>query len=94
MKLNCKQGDIARYVGVDQKCYGFVVLCVELDPHCELATGQPGWVTSPPMPRLDGLGDARAVWDSVLRPIGNPGDDARDESLSWLPLPSREEVTV
>lgn len=27
--------------------------------------------------------------DKRLRPIRNPGDDARDETLEWLPVPSR-----
>ena len=26
--------------------------------------------------------------------VRDPGDDARDESLSWLPVPSREEVSA
>lgn len=28
--------------------------------------------------------------DRILRPIRDPGDDARDESLDWLPVPSKE----
>jgi hypothetical protein len=28
--------------------------------------------------------------DSWLRPIRNPGDDARDETLEWKRVPSRE----
>lgn len=32
------------------------------------------------------------VADSNLRPIRDPGDDAQDETLSWLPMPSREGV--
>jgi hypothetical protein len=28
--------------------------------------------------------------DSILRPIRDPGDDAQDETLSWLPVPSTE----
>ncbi len=32
--------------------------------------------------------------DCVLRPIRDPGDDASDETLEWLPVPSREEVAV
>lgn len=29
-----------------------------------------------------------------LRSIRDPGDDAQDETLSWLPVPSREEVSA
>lgn len=32
--------------------------------------------------------------DSVLRPIRDPGEDATDETLTWLPVPSRERETV
>ena len=28
--------------------------------------------------------------DARLRPIRDPGDDAKDETLSWLPVPSTE----
>ena len=28
--------------------------------------------------------------DADLRPIRDPGDDAKDETLSWLPVPSTE----
>ena len=34
------------------------------------------------------------VSDVNLRPIRDPGDDAQDESLSWLPVPGREEVSA
>lgn len=88
--MNCKPGDVARYVGSDERCYGHIVLCVEIDPLCELVTGEPGWVVSPPMPRDDGIGDVRSVRDRVLRPINKPGEDAQDETLDWLPVPTKE----
>lgn len=31
-----------------------------------------------------------ATSDSNLRPIRDPGDGARDETLNWLPLPHKE----
>jgi hypothetical protein len=34
------------------------------------------------------------VADACLRPIRDPGDDASDETLEWLPVPSRDEVTA
>lgn len=33
------------------------------------------------------LGEAR---DSDLRPIRDPGDDAKDQTLEWLPVPSKQ----
>ena len=35
----------------------------------------------------------RAVWPGcMLRPIGDPGADATDETLTWLPVPTTDEV--
>lgn len=30
------------------------------------------------------------AWDASLKPLRDPGDDARDETLDWLPVPERE----
>jgi hypothetical protein len=30
------------------------------------------------------------VLDFQLRPIRDPGDDAQDETLDWLPVPTKE----
>ncbi len=32
--------------------------------------------------------------DSNLRPIRDPGEDAQDETLTWLPSPSRERTVA
>ena len=32
--------------------------------------------------------------DEDLRPIGDPGEDEQDESLSWLPSPTKTPETV
>ena len=34
------------------------------------------------------------VWDSRLRPIRDPGPDAVDETLLWLPVPTNEGVAA
>lgn len=38
------------------------------------------------------VGPGEYVWafDTDLRPIRDPGDDAQDESLLWLPVPTKE----
>jgi hypothetical protein len=38
------------------------------------------------------LAPGSTVWalDADLRPIRDPGDDARDETLNWLPVPHKE----
>lgn len=35
-----------------------------------------------------------ACRDSMLRPIRDPGDDAQDETLEWLPVPSKATETA
>lgn len=32
--------------------------------------------------------------DAWLRPIRDPGDDAKDETLDWLPVPKHEKETA
>lgn len=39
-----------------------------------------------------GKGDRANCYDANLRPIRDPGDDAQDETLSWLKVPSGNEV--
>lgn len=34
------------------------------------------------------------MWDHRLSPIRDPGEDAQDETLSWLPVPVTEGETV
>lgn len=34
------------------------------------------------------------MWDHRLKPIRDPGEDARDETLEWLPVPSKEKETA
>ena len=46
------------------------------------------WDTEPELER------GRAVYDGVLRPIRDPGEDAQDETLSWVPVPSCDEVAA
>ncbi len=35
-----------------------------------------------------------SIHDECLRPIRDPGDDATDETLQWLPTPSKETETA
>jgi hypothetical protein len=39
-------------------------------------------------------GTLNGVADDNLRPIRDPGDDARDETLEWLPVPTKNTETV
>lgn len=77
--MNCKPGDLAIYVG---SLYSGMIFKV-VAPYCDKT-----WVVDP-MPK--GL---IAIADKNLRPIRDPGDDATDETLTCLPVPSRESETA
>lgn len=94
MKLNCKPGDLAVVMRSFQGNEGRIVRCIRLvQVRWERGEECPTWEIYPPLQNV--VHHARTFCpDFQLRPIRDPGDDARDESLSWLPVPSREEVTV
>lgn len=85
---NCKPGDIAIVKKLDSPNYGRLVQVLRLrvagefpeftfHPPCWIveAIGAPLWVKySEPM-------QVRPFYDSSLRPIRNPGEDATDETL-------------
>lgn len=85
--MNCKPGDLAVIVSSQRgpKPIGSIVRILLRGPDW---LGHATWLTT-------GARDG-SDWhrDCVLRPIRDPGDDAQDESLSWLPVPSREEVSA
>lgn len=80
---------------------GRFVRCIRLLADGE-AVGRHQWFRSTPGPvwlveaqggPLLWVGDAvmrRAFSDACLRPIRDPGDDARDETLDWLPVQAKE----
>jgi phosphoribosyl 1,2-cyclic phosphodiesterase len=75
--MNCKPGDLAVIVrsSAFTKYIGSVVRCVATDGFMwqidRSLDGHPEyWILVP---------------DSCLRHIRDPGEDARDESLAWLP---------
>jgi hypothetical protein len=83
--VNCKPGDLARYVGVDPACYGWVVLVV-VESH--VLDNMVMWETSPPLPMNDGSGEfANGTADCALRPI-RP-DEGEDETLTWAGKPEK-----
>lgn len=90
--MNCKTGDLA--VIVNGKNIGR--FCTVLD--CGLLAND-WWVRLIGGPGPVDRGGRNAmdveanIDDSRLRPIRDPGDDARDETLSWLDVPSRDKAT-
>ena len=91
--MNCKQGDLAIVVeahGSFRSAVGRIVRCEALS-----AKHSAAWVVDPPLTIQVGIGHVlhcEAVGDECLRPIRDPGDDAVDETLSWVPVPVRDEV--
>ena len=85
--MNCKPGDLAVYVGYQPQFWGHIKTVVRFVGYHPW-DGKPGWWVEPPF--VGGHGHQNIVYDESLRPIRDPGDDARDETLEWLPVPSRE----
>lgn len=87
--MNCKPGDLALYKGMDKALAGKIVTCARLaDPNMPMLRGKlPGawWWIDPPLNQNGILRPLCA--DSSLIPIRDPGDDAVDETLQWLPAP-------
>lgn len=97
MKLNCEPRDLAVFVRSDIGNEGRVVRVLRLLTHAEMRAVGLGWcvavwATDTPIPTR--RGPMHVAIDEYIRPLRDPGEDARDESLSWLPVPSREEVSA
>lgn len=99
--MNCKQGDLAVFVRSMAGNDGLIVRCLRLaDEHDKSNWGHErsieqlwlvdkmvkkvGSETGRPFPA------APLAEDAFLRPIRDPGDDATDETLTWLPVPRKE----
>lgn len=89
--MNCKPGDLAVVVGGRfPQNVGKLVRVIEPQP------GRSGaWLVEclASMASTYGVLSAGAIatcFDAQLRPIRDPGDDAVDETLQWLPAPSKE----
>lgn len=90
--MNCKPGDLAVIVRPeypngdkpDTWALGRIVVCASLYHWASV----PCWRLVEAL--IDRHGDElEGIPDADLRPIRDPGDDATDETLLWLPVPSR-----
>jgi len=95
--MNCKQGDLAIVVRSVAGNEGKIVRCVRLMGPTRLAL--PDWKMVDPIcweidrHVFDCFGIQQKYFpDECLRPLRDPGDDAQDETLTWLDVPS--EVTA
>lgn len=90
--MNCEKGDLAIVIGIPETrraaphVIGKIVKCVY---PFELF-GMACWAVDPPF--ILENGNQAGMYDVGLLPIRDPGEDARDETLQWLDVPSRDEV--
>lgn len=107
--MNCKPGDLAivvRDIFFPQNIGRFVWVraLANKDDFYPSPFDEPGihWEVEP-VTVITGFDDAFVVItdeeniscpDSSLRPIRDPGEDARDETLEWLPSPSKQKETA
>lgn len=87
--MNCKPGELAIVAGTDTRRH-LLGLIVKVE-RSEMFMGIPHWRTDPPYWDTDYV----EVWfaDEDLRPIRDPGTDARDETLSWKPVPKEDNLS-
>ena len=97
--MNCKPGDLALVIRPLKSCpnsLGMVVEVIGVDARFPFPGGvQPGALIRAATELRDMAGlMTHQGWcrQSSLRPIRDPGDDAKDETLQWLPVPTSEGV--
>lgn len=89
--MNCKPGDLAVIVRSVAGNEGRIVRCIRFVGKVRGWVGDDRWETDQVLIGERG-GKTNAVQDSCLRPLRDPGNDAKDETLLWagLPVPSTE----
>ena len=96
--MNCKPGDLAVFVRSDAGNEGKVVRCLRVATKRELKAQNfvsncgPVWLIDQLVNTNCGL-LCPLVLDQYLRPIRDPGDDAKDETLLWKPTPKEGEIS-
>ena len=81
--MNAKPGEMCILLrATDPECHKFIGLVRKvIDPQGRY------WRFDPPI----FLGMQELIWaDRDLRPIRDPGEDAQDETLQWLPVPGQK----
>lgn len=91
MILRCKPGDLCVIVRTRfPELLGRFIRVTKPAP--ALACGQPAWFyEGEPMVAKSGF-VVHAAEDCCLKPIRDPGNGATDQTLTWLPVPTTEEV--
>ena len=90
--MNCKPGDLARIIPhlmtTNLGIVDVVVRVTAINAMSSAANGEPVWDYEGNVNTV--FGRIESLEDALLRPIRDPGEDARDETLSWLPVPTKE----
>lgn len=89
--MNCKQGDLAIVVKSWAGNEGKIVRCIKYAGVQPWQDGEdlPSWEIDIDLPGVYGPPE-NIIADEQLRPIRDPGDDAQDETLTWLEVPNKE----
>lgn len=98
--MRCKQGDLAIVIGSEHGHDGKIVHCVKwlgsiLYRHSVTGVESmlDSWAVDPPLARPGSASDTfKTCPEQNLRPIGNPGEDAVDETIQRLGKPTPESV--
>lgn len=85
--MNCKQGDLA--IVVSGKVPELIGMIIKVSTRCNVYPNS--WDTEPPV-FYKHYKKPVSFSDATLRPIRDPGDDAQDETLQWLDVPSKIEA--
>jgi hypothetical protein len=90
--MNCKPGDLAVVVRAGPLTQDFLGRLVTVKrPGPDLFVDGIVYASWEYEPELrNSVGVVQAIEDACLRPIRDPGDDARDQTLNWLPAPTKE----
>ena len=93
--MNCKPGDLALVLSnVRTRSVGIADLIVKVTELTVNFWDVPSWRFDC-SPRFSPSGEpVTVIPDEMLRPLRDPGDDAQDETLQWLQVPTTEEVTA
>jgi hypothetical protein len=89
--MNCKPGDLAVIVrgisGWSDYCIGRIVTVTKLAAN---ESGDPAWRYEPEIVCVKHGRPFDVIEDSMLRPLRDPGEGATDETLLWLPSPTKQ----
>ena len=98
--MNCKPGDLAVFVsGKGESLAKNAGRLFDVLRPAEPINGEPSWWVKPvgvAYSKEHGafVSHEGECLDRCLRPIRDPGVVATDETLQWLPVPSRERETA